>query len=58
MVGFGKIALKKIREGSMASRGEIFLNLQKNLKVPLTGLKPIRSGFHAFTETETDIDRL
>ena len=58
MVKFGRITLKGIREGDVACRADVFLNIQKELKVPLTGLKEIKIGYLAFTETESDLDKL
>ena len=58
MVRFGKIVLKGAGEGVIADRAAVFLGIQKELKVPLTGLKPIKSGYLAMTETEQDVDKL
>ena len=58
MVRFGKIVLKGAGEGAIADRAAVFLGIQKELKVLLTGLKPIKSGYLAMTETEQDVDKL
>ena len=58
MVKFGKVVLKGVRDGAYAERAEVFLRLEKDLKIPLTGLKSIRSGYLAMTETEHDLDKL
>ena len=57
MAKFGKILLRRIG-GRDPQRGEIFDKLMKVLKTPLTGLKPVRTGYNAFTEREEDIDKL
>ena len=58
MAKFGKILLKERKGVKRAERSEVFLAVQKELKVPLTGLKPTNAGYVAFTERESDIDKL
>jgi hypothetical protein len=39
-------------------RALIFETIQKQLKLPLTGLRDVKNGFNAFTEYERDIEAL
>ena len=57
MAKFGKILLRRVG-GRDPQRQEIFEKLMKELKTPLTGLKPVKNGYNAFTEREEDIDKL
>ena len=42
----------------MPERQRVFEAAQKELRVPLTGLRENRAGYIAFTEREEDIDRM
>ena len=57
MPTIGKLLLR-CEEGEKPSRKIVYEAILKELQVPLTGLKEINSGYNAFTEYESDIDKL
>lgn len=58
MPRFGKILMRCTGARPPPDKGKIFEVLQRDLQLPLTGLKSVANGFNAFTEYETDIEKL
>ncbi|KAG0418895.1 hypothetical protein EQH57_0636 [Dictyocoela roeselum] len=58
MSRFGKIYLRLIGNRQPPERAKIFQTVQQQLKLPLTGLRPVKNGFNAFTEREEDVEKL
>ncbi|KAF9756171.1 hypothetical protein NGRA_3296 [Nosema granulosis] len=58
MSRFGKIYLRLIGNRQPPDRAKIFQTVQQQLKLPLTGLRPVKNGFNAFTERKEDVEKL
>lgn len=58
MPQFGKILMRFVDVRKPPDKGKVFELLQGELRVPLTGLKEIKSGYNAFTEMEEDVEQL
>lgn len=58
MPQFGKLLLRFTDPKKPPERAKVFELIQMELRLPLTGLRAVGSGYNAFTETEADIDNL
>ncbi|KAF2344137.1 hypothetical protein FHG87_025108 [Trinorchestia longiramus] len=58
MPQFGKLLLRFLNPREPTDKPKVFQTIQKNLKLPLTGLREVGSGYNAFTEFESDVEKL
>ncbi|KAF2345265.1 hypothetical protein FHG87_023979, partial [Trinorchestia longiramus] len=58
MPQFGKLLLRFLNPREPPDKPKVFQTIQKNLKLPLTGLREVGSGYNAFTEFESDVEKL
>ncbi|KAF2363817.1 hypothetical protein FHG87_005423 [Trinorchestia longiramus] len=58
MPQFGKLLLRFLNPREPPDKPKVFQTIQKHLKLPLTGLREVGSGYNAFMEFESDVEKL
>ncbi|KAF2352204.1 hypothetical protein FHG87_017041 [Trinorchestia longiramus] len=58
MPQFGKLRFRSLNPREPPDKPKVFQTIQKHLKLPLTGLREVGSGYNAFTEFESDVEKL
>ncbi|KAF2344455.1 hypothetical protein FHG87_024789 [Trinorchestia longiramus] len=58
MPQFGKLLLRFHNPREPPDKPKVFQTIQKHLKLPLTRLREVGSGYNDFTEFESDVEKL
>ncbi|KAF2348751.1 hypothetical protein FHG87_020494 [Trinorchestia longiramus] len=58
MTQFRKLLLRFLNLREPPDKPKVFQTIQKHLKLPLTGLREVGSGYNAFTEFESDVEKI